>query len=154
MAEVCINAPHSESKTENVNTNINNSTANNAQDIKQNIGGEQDQVQRSKVYNISLILTLASIAFNQGYFSTIFNPLGIPYLENKQGITDTNEQSQILGNLALCYCFLSGVGCILAGYLTSKIGRRNTVIFMEGMRIPVCLLYCINNLTCLYFVRS
>lgn len=64
-----------------------------------------------------LMIMVSSVAFSQGYNFTIYNPIGISWLEMEQGVTDKNEISQILGNINFFASLGGGFGSFpIGGY--------------------------------------
>ena len=117
------------------------------------IGGPQDQVPRSNVYNYCFCLLVGSVAFNQGYYSTVYSPLGNPWLENEHNITEQGKQSSIMGTVSGLYCLGCAIGVVLGAWMVNRFGRVWTVVWTEAIRIPIVCFYMINVIGVLYGVR-
>ena len=117
------------------------------------IGGISDQIVRSPCYIIYFMIILVSTTWNQGYWATVFVPIGAAWLEVEHRIYDTNEQSTILGNINLCYCFGAAFGSALGGFLSQHLGRHKTTLFEEIFRIFVVGMYMINVIWVCYITR-
>jgi len=58
----------------------------------------QEEKQRSVFYNYMLAFTIALGGFYLGYYISIFNPIGNPFLTQKFSIFSVTELDSVMGN--------------------------------------------------------
>ena len=117
------------------------------------IGGEADQTIHNKQYIYIFLMVVTSSAFTQGFYARWFAPIGVDWLIQEKGITDTEEQSQYLGNVNLILCLGAAFGSPLGGFLAEQIGRNKTMLYLEYVRVLVVGLYMFNSTPVLYINR-
>jgi len=101
--------------------------------------------QKSPIKNAIMLAMMGISSFTRGYYMMIYNPMGLSWLLNEYMMEDLEVRVLWLSWYNFVWMFGAFLGTQVGGWLFNKFGPRKTLYILQGLRIPVTLVYLIPN---------
>ena len=102
--------------------------------------------------NIFKIAVLGIIGMVVGFNAVVFNPIGEVMMRDVYGL-DRDMIKAAKGDVNMLFSIGSLLASLVAGVLAEKVGRKRTILIIDGLLVGVIAMHWVENLYVLYGVR-